>query len=533
MRRLIFLAALLFVSPGKAATPPKLLIVISVDQLSSDLFDEYRPHFTGGLARLAGGTVFRNGYQGHAMTQTCPGHATLLTGSRPSRTGIIANSWFDFSAPRADKKVYCAEDERVPGTTSEKYVVSPLHLRSPTLGELMKARWPAARSVAVAGKDRSAVMMGGHRPDQRWYWEDGRFVTDLRGATEPRAVGLTNAAVKQAIATPRGPLTPPPFCAAKAKEITLEGSGRKVGSGRFARRAGDEGTFHDSPEFDAATLALAAALTQEMGLGRGKATDLLAVSLSATDYVGHRFGGGGQEMCLQLLSIDRDLGSFFQLLDRSGLDYAVALSSDHGGQDAPERLREKGVGSARVAAEVSEAVVGRSIATSLGLPASPLKAYGGNVYADRSLPPAIRRQVIAAAIAFYRSHPQVAAVFTADQLRSAAPPKTSPDRWTLIERARTSFDPDRAGDIIVLLRHNVSSVRDTKDTAATHGSPWDYDRRVPIMFWRKAIRGSTRNEPVETIDLMPTLAAMVGLRIRRGSIDGKCLRRTAGVRCPR
>ena len=130
--------------------PPRLLIVISVDQLSSDLFDEYRPLMFGGLGRLSRGTVFRNGYQSHAATETCPGHSTILTGSRPARTGIIANNWVDQSLSRSDKSVYCAEDERVPGSSSSSYTVSPVHLRVPTLGERMKAVWPASQNVAVA-----------------------------------------------------------------------------------------------------------------------------------------------------------------------------------------------------------------------------------------------------------------------------------------------------------------------------------------------------------------------------------------------
>src|SRR4051812_27198210 len=157
-------------APSVAPAAPKLLVVISVDQFSADLFDEYRPQFSGGLARLASGTLFRNGYQSHAATETCPGHSTILTGDHPARTGIIGNVWGDQTIARPDKTVYCAEDETVPGTTSLAYKVSPRHLLVPTLGELMKQRWPTSRSVAVAGKDRAAVMMTGRNVDQRWYW---------------------------------------------------------------------------------------------------------------------------------------------------------------------------------------------------------------------------------------------------------------------------------------------------------------------------------------------------------------------------
>ncbi|MDP9086882.1 MAG: alkaline phosphatase family protein, partial [Pseudomonadota bacterium] len=168
MRVALFAAAALIAAPALAA-PPKLIIAISVDQFSADLFDEYRSQFTGGLARIASGTVFRNGYQGHAATETCPGHSTILTGDRPARTGIIANAWVDQTQARSDKTVYCAEDERVPGSSSAAYTVSPMHLRVPTLGERLKLASTLSRSVAVAGKDRAAVMMSGHKVDQRWY----------------------------------------------------------------------------------------------------------------------------------------------------------------------------------------------------------------------------------------------------------------------------------------------------------------------------------------------------------------------------
>src|SRR3954462_12009641 len=120
MRKLILAAAAAFLAVPAAAqqpTSPKLIVAIAIDQFSANLWNEYRPQFTGGFARLASGTVFRNGYQSHAGTETCPGHSTITTGDRPTRTGIAINTWYDFSISRADKAVYCAEDESVPGSS--------------------------------------------------------------------------------------------------------------------------------------------------------------------------------------------------------------------------------------------------------------------------------------------------------------------------------------------------------------------------------------------------------------------------------
>ena len=538
MRKLALLLAA-FLSSTVQAQPrpaPKLIVAISVDQLSADLFDEYRGRFTGGFARLAGGAMFRNGYQGHNASETCPGHSTILTGARPARTGIIANIWFDQSQSRSDKAVYCAEDERVAGTSSIAYTVSALHLRVPTLGETMKVRTPASRVVAVAGKDRAAVMMTGQRPDQRWYWNGKTFASDLTAAAVPASVTAARQAVANLLAVPAEPLVPPPYCTAKSRSVPVGSGALSVGSGRFARAAGDASAFRASPAFDGLTLALSAQLIDEMKLGKGGAPDLIAIGLSATDYVGHAFGTGGEEMCLQLLSLDRDLGDFFALLDARGIDYAVVLTADHGGEDIPERLRLMGVSeAARVDPALEPAAMGKALAATLGLSGPVLIGSGafGDVYLDRALKPADRVRAQAATLAAYRAHPQVEAVFTKDQLARSATPTTTPDRWTLIERARASFDAERSGDLVVLLKRHITPIaKPTASFAATHGSPWDYDRRVPILFWRAGMPAAARDEAVETVDIMPTLAAMLALPVDQGRIDGRCLANVAGATCP-
>lgn len=538
MRWLIALALAAFATssaatPPPPAPPPRLLIVIGVDHLGADLFDEYRPHFTGGLARLAGGTMFRNGYQSHATTETCPGYATMLTGAHPARTGIVSNRWFDFSAARADKAIYCLEDERVAGSSYRNYTLSPVHLRVPTLGELLKARSPQSLSVSVAGKDRAAIAMGGRADDQRWFWKGRQFATDLTGVRPPAAVAGTNTVVAAQIAAPQPALDPPAHCAAKSRVFQVPG-GRSVGAGRFARAAGDASAFRSSPAFDGATLALAAALIGESKLGSDASPDILSIGLSALDDTGHGFGPGGQEMCLHLLSLDRDLGDFFRFLDQQGVDYAVALTADHGGPDIPERLRARGVGQAAwIDASLGSEAVGKAVAAKLKLEGRLLSGDpSGDIYVDRALAPAVRQRVIAEALALYRAHPQVEAAFSAAQLGRVALPTTAPDRWTIAERARASFDPARSGDIYVVLRQYVQPIARPSSTVSTHGSAWDYDRRVPILFWRPSMPASQRSEPVKTVDMMPTLAAMLGVQVDPSTIDGTCLARIQGIACP-
>ena len=511
-----------------APTAPRLVVAIAVDQFSADLFDEYRGEFTGGLARLARqGIVFRNGYQAHATTETCPGHSTILTGDHPARTGIIANDWYQPASPRGRTAIYCAEDET--RGAADGYVVSPVHLKVPVLGERLKAVDPRSQSVAVAGKDRAAVMMGGHSPDVRWYYRDGRFEADLPGQKPTHAVQMAQARVDSETARGAPPLPVPANCRTRDRPTTLPG-GRVVGTGRLSHGSG-KSEYPFGPDLDRTTLQLASDLVDERRLGRDAAPDVLAISLSATDYVGHRYGTEGLEMCLQLHALDEALGRFFDALDRRGLDYVVVLTADHGGTDIPERLRRIDPEARRTSEKVSNATIGRSIAAALGLRENPLIGEG-DIHLAAGLDPTTRARVLQMAVDAYRASPFVAAVFTRSELEAMPVPSGDPAAWTLKQRARASYYAERSGDLLVLLKRDVVPIpKPSAYTAATHGSPWDNDRRVPILFWRRGMTPRTFDVPADTVDIMPTLAAVLGLPVAPGSVDGTCLAAVAGALC--
>ncbi|WP_326913569.1 alkaline phosphatase family protein [Sphingopyxis chilensis] len=509
-----------------AATPaPKLVIMIAVDQFSADLFAEYRGRFTGGLARLASGVVFPSGYQAHGATETCPGHSTILTGNHPAHTGIVANNYFDLSVARADKRVYCAEDEAVAGTTSKggEYAASVKHLLVPTLGDLMKARDPKAQVVSVSGKDRAAIMMGGRQADElMWLVPTG--LTGYRGTTLSPTAQQASAAIAAAIGQPRPALTLPAECAPHDIAIPLE-KGGSVGTGRMARDAGDFRRFMASPEADGAVLATAAALRQVRKMGEGDSTDLLIVGLSATDYVGHSTGTDGSEMCLQMAGLDRELGDFFARLDQAGIDYMVALTADHGGHDLPERNRQNAWPDAqRVDKALDPEAMSKAVAEKLGLPQPILYGDGGDYYLAKTLTAAQRTAVLAELLPRLRAHPQVEAVATREELDAHPISKRAPDSWTLMDKLRASYYPQRSGDFIIALKPRVTPIPESGvGYVATHGSVWDYDRRVPILFWRKGLAAFEQPNAVMTVDIMPTLASLIGLPVDASKIDGRCL----------
>ena len=510
-----------------ATPPPKLIVMIAVDQFSADLFAEYRSHFTRGLARLASGVVFPSGYQAHGATETCPGHSTILTGNHPAHTGIIANNYFDLSAAREDKRLYCAEDETVPGTSSkgDQYAPSAKHLLVPTLGDLMKDRDPRAQVVSVSGKDRSAIMMGGHKADELM-WLAPTGLTSYRGTTLSPVAQQASAAIAAAIAAPQPGLTLPADCAAHDIAIPLDGGkGGSVGTGRFAREGGDFRAFRASPQADGAVLAAAAALRQARKMGEGESTDLLIVGLSATDYIGHGTGTEGSEMCLQMLALDRELGDFFARLDATGIDYLVALTADHGGHDLPERNRQNAWPDAqRVDRALDPDKIGKAVAEKLGLPQPLLYGDGGDYYLSKALTPAQRKAALDDILPRLRAHPQVEAVVTAEELAAHPISKRPADVWTLMDKLRASYNPERSGDFIIALKPRVTPIPEPGiGYVATHGSVWDYDRRVPILFWRRGIESFEQPNAVMTVDILPTLAAQIDLPVDAGKIDGRCL----------
>lgn len=509
-----------------AATPaPKLVVVVAVDQFSADLFAEYRGRFTSGLARLASGVVFPSGYQAHGATETCPGHSTILTGNHPAHTGIIANNYFDLSTKREDKRLYCAEDETAPGSSSKQYAASVDHLLVPTLGDWMKAADPKAQVVSVAGKDRAAIMMGGRRADELM-WLAPTGLTSYRGVALSPTAQQASAAIAAAIAEPRPAAILPADCAAHDIAIPLD-KGGSVGTGRFQREGGDFRRFMASPEADGAVLAAGAALRAARKLGEGETTDLLILGLSATDYVGHSTGTEGSEMCMQMLALDRELGDFFARLDATGIDYVVALTADHGGHDLPERNRQNGWPAAeRVDKALEPAAMGRAVAEKLGL-AQPL-LYGdasfGDMYLSKALTPVQRKTALAELVARYRAHPQVEAVVTGEELAAYPISKRAPDSWTLMDKLRASYNSQRSGDFVVVLKPRVTPIPEAGvGFVATHGSVWDYDRRVPMLFWRKGLAGFEQPNAVMTVDILPTLASLIGVPLDADKIDGRCL----------
>lgn len=553
-----FLAATAFAAlastaaQAEPAPKPKLIVAISVDQFSADLFAEWRQRFTGGLKRLEGGVVFPSGFQSHAATETCPGHSTLLSGVRPGRSGIAANDWFGMRGAKFDE-IYCIEDESVANSTHDNYTVSLVHLSQDwkTLGERLKSDPNVkARVFAVSGKDRGAAMMAGRKADQTWWydWRQKGFTTydGTDRANVPAqipALAKVNQRIADWIAKPVAPAPLPKDCLSRVQAIqtgdVTVGGGVEAGprTDKWENTAKD---FRATRTLDAATLELAESMVSANKLGRGDTTDVLAISLSGTDYIGHGYGTEGPEMCAQLTALDAGLDHLFKLLDKQKVAYTVVLSADHGGFDAPERHDERAYPAAQragiaLAAPYLTAMVSKQFGWQGKLVEN--RSVGGDYWFSPAIPDARKPEVAAwlkGAIEAMKD-PDVAAVFTKADIAAIDVPTGNPTLWTLAQRARASFSPTRSGDIIVVLRHGVMAIpKGGRGYVATHGSPWDYDRRVPILFWWNGVKAFEQPFAIETVDILPTLASLVGLPIPAGEVDGRCLDLISGpeTNCP-
>jgi predicted AlkP superfamily pyrophosphatase or phosphodiesterase len=523
--------------PLHAAEPPrpKLVVTIAVDQFSSDVFTEYRPLYQGGLKRLASGAVFPRGHQSHASTETCPGHSTILTGARPGRTGIIANDWQDPSLPRTDNgketfTLYCVEKPGAAGSSAEKKVISPDSLLVPTLGDRMKAYDPTTRVVAVAGKDRSAVMLGGHNADLTLWWTQAGFTTYTgKESSIPKVIAeKINANVRKSYGAPTATKLPA-ACASRSRSVKITDD---ISIGTLQKLPANSKRWRATPAMDSFTADAALAAIKSFNLGGKDSIDLLAVSFSGTDYAGHYYGTEGAEMCTQQLALDQSIGRLLAGLDKTGIPYVVAMTADHGGIDATERNKQRGVSeAARIDTNLLPPNVSAALKKDLpGLPQPILlgpKEFANDVYLNAAIPADRRAGVLQATAAFYRNHPQVAAVFTKNELIAAEPPSGPVDEWTLLERAKASFNAQRSGDLIVLLKPYISLYQPPKnidsDYTSSHGSPWGYDRRVPLVFWWTGIVGFEQPVAVETVDLAPTLAKIIGLEVPATEFDGRAL----------
>ncbi|WP_167765239.1 MULTISPECIES: alkaline phosphatase family protein [unclassified Brevundimonas] len=517
-------------SPGvEPHAAPALVVVVVVDQLGADLFNQYRPRFQAGLKTLSDeGLVYANGYHAHGLTETCPGFSTILSGRHPTETGIQANFGFD---PETGRPFYCLEDRRnalAHGRNTDNGPVGPALLRATTLGDWLKEQSPASRVFAVSGKDRGAINLAGHRPDGAyWHTMDFGFTTYVEPGQDA-AERLAPISAFNARTAERLRADPPAWDFTRDQCRALVGTLTVAGQAFHSTLPPAMFELDVSPLLDEITLEAATELLETQQLGRRGVTDLLGVSLSGTDRIGHAYGAQGPEMCEQMHRLDVALGDFLKRLEDVPGGVLLVLTADHGGSDIVERLAERGEPRARRADPTIIPRLNLMLRERFGFDhdAAAYSATGVSLRGPErtALTGATRDQAIAAAVAFLNDQPDVAIAVARDELIADPVPADTrePAALSLRERLRLSVVADRSPEIMYgLTPFTVRGGGRIGSSAMSHGSIWDYDRRVPILFWTPGDGGQERPAPIRTIDIAPTLANALGLETPE--VDGRCI----------
>lgn len=541
------LAVLAAATSAPAAGRPQLVLFITVDALRGDMPARYADRFGPGGLRylLERGVHYTNAHYSHATTFTASGHATLFTGGNPPEHGLPANDWVGPDGQR----VYCVEDDRhtVLGERTRPHQgTSPRNLTSGTIGDELVASGGGSRVFSVSIKDRGAIIPGGFLGKAFWYsGATGRFVTSTYYYTsEPQWVRDWNDA------GPAGAWRggqwrllrdPASYTHAADDDRPFETSWGSLGR-VFPHPLADDDRYYSTLRFtpmgDELTVSFVEELVRRERVGGGAATDLLAVSLSSTDYVTHVFGLYSLEAEDNLLRLDRAIARLLEIVDEAvGLDRTlIVLSSDHGADAAPEhwcRLRAGGAALPVPGGLLLDpdgcGLAGRHDPGRLIAAANTALRRRFNVEADLVLDfwnpslfldsPRIEAleldeaEVERALARFVAGTPGIAQAFTRSDLLAGRVPDTP-----LAARVKRAFHPQRSGNVIIVQAPFWFLHREPTLYTSMHGSPYAYDTHVPIIIAGPGIEPAVVNRGAGPEDIAPTLALYLGIECPPASV---------------
>ena len=546
--RITLLAAFfIYAAAATAADTPKLILQITVDQLRADLPLRYYDRLgEGGFRYLyEQGIVYRDGHHPHANTETIVGHTTLATGAYPAAHGMIGNLWFDretgFTTYNVEDPAYglltegadVDDDTEIDPTqrAARSDGRSPAAILVSTFSDELKAATAGnAKVIGVSVKDRGAISMAGHAGTAYWFSKaSGEFVTSSYYLDAyPPWVSKFNAA------GPTGRYDGASWKLSERRGRYLNGDSDDreweadvAGFGRtFPHAYGDATSPYFttlltlSPAGDELVLDFAKqALTAER-LGRDETTDYLSVSFSSTDYVGHVFGPSSLEAEDNILRLDRTLADLLAFVDSEvGLDNTlVVLSADHGGPDTPGYLENLGIPAGYVDPEswnTTDAV--ERIKSEFGIEGELIATYAHPyIYLDTAVvnDPSIDRAELQEAVAReVRKLPGVAEAISAAQLDEQDYPAGE-----LYKQIARNYHAKRSGDVFIVFEPNwFINDFDGLVVASTHGSPWNYDTHVPIIFAGAGLAPAVVYRRVHTTDIAVTLSTYLGLKLPSGA----------------
>jgi predicted AlkP superfamily pyrophosphatase or phosphodiesterase len=480
---------------------PKLVVVIIIDQFRGDYLERYRTQFGEGGFRLLldHGANFTDCNYDYANTRTAPGHATLFTGAYSNGHGIVANEWWD---PKKKKMVTSVEDDntKLVGIVDDKIGASPHNLLADTLGDELKlATQGKARVFSVSLKDRAAVLPGGFAADAA-YWIDpksGVWITSTYYRNDlPKWARDFNAANRAAKYWDRD--------WKNANGDVLRSTAHRKG------KDGSEAGFYEvvgsTPFANEYELEFAKELVVYEHLGAGQATDLLAISLSANDILGHQVGPDSPEMAAMALALDRELADFFNFLGHQvGLaDLWIALSADHGVSALPDAAKKLRIPAANLDASKLEAQINSALTARFSHAASYIKFDYPVAWLDQDsfAMARIKEHDAETVVGEAMKQAGLRDYFTKSQLAVGEVPDTALGRKFL-----HSYSSE--GGWYVMGVPEIYTVGPSKGT--DHASPYTYDTHVPLAFYGLPFRPGTYRTHSEPVDLAVTFASLLGI----------------------
>src|SRR5712691_3680929 len=531
---------------------PKLVGLLVVDQMRADYVDKFRGQWTSGLKRLLDeGAWFRDAAYPYAATETCVGHATISTGAFAATHGMIANEWWD---RERQERVTCTADPTVKnsgyGGLEVKGGDSAARLLVPAFADELKFQSGAGtRVVTFSLKARASIMLGGRQGDAVT-WFDPSVGAWTSSSAYPVAAFVDECAKAHPVASDFGKtwalLLP---SSAYLYSETATGAIPPAGFGAVfphPLRGKPESTRPDpvfyyqwqtSPYADTYLTQLAETAVDKLELGKRAATDFLGVSFSSVDYVGHAFGPRSWEIQDILARLDKDLGELFAHLDKTvgKGNYVVAFTADHGVGPIPEDLLKTGMDAGWLNVEQVKQHIEKNLEPfHFGKPAVA-EVGAGDIYFTPGTYDKLKADPAAmrAALDAIESVPGIAHVYRAEQLEDR-PATQSPLRAAEAD----SFFKSRSGDLLIVPKPywpwDYSTSTKPRQYGTTHGTPYYYDQRVPVLLMGFGIQPGEYFQAITPADIAPTLAALCGITLapRDGRVLAEALKKPAAPRAP-
>jgi predicted AlkP superfamily pyrophosphatase or phosphodiesterase len=502
---LLIFTVCLCVLAAPARKKPKLVVLIAVDQFRYDYLTRFRAEYKAGLARLLdSGAVFTNAHYEHFPTVTAIGHSTMLSGATPSISGIVGNEWYD---RESRKQVTSVSDDgtTLTGVDGARRGASPRRLLVSTIPDELKMVDGLSKAIGISSKDRSAILPVGRMADSAFWFDTttGNFVSSTYyGQTFP---GWADKFNKTRVVDQ---------WAGKAWDPTDANPGAP-GFLKLGKAA--EKTYYDnidrSPFGNELLVLFAKAAIEAEKLGADDHTDLLSISLSANDRVGHSLGPDAAEVRDISIQTDRVLGVLFDYLDKQvgPTNYIAVLTADHGVAPMPEVMAKRRMPGGRLPEGAVLNAIQTALAQKFGEGQWVIGKSGPAPYLNYDLireKKLTHEEVENAAAAAVRAVPHIYRVYTRSQLSSGRVLTDLVDR-----RVAAGFHHERGSDLFVVSEpYWLFEARGT-----SHGTPYNYDSHVPVILMGPGIKAGRYMNRAAVNDIAPTLATLLEIETPSGA----------------